>query len=80
MSMTMKRHVFTFSKRLMISFFTSFWGFSVIEVVKGESLNKSSIPELDWGLFSTVFAGVFLSFLDASSGTAAEHSNSNCVN
>jgi hypothetical protein len=41
--------VHTFSKRLIISFFTSFWGFSETEGIakEGESLNKSSIPELD---------------------------------
>lgn len=37
----------TFSKRLMISFFTFVWVFIGTEdkVIAGESLNKSSIPE-----------------------------------
>lgn len=54
---------FTFSKRLIISLFKSFWGFSGAElgVTEGESLNKSSIPEVDWGVLSTDFtASVFL--------------------
>jgi len=52
----------------MISFFTSFCGFSVVKlgVTEGESLNKSSIPEVDWGVLSTAFVASVFSAVDAS--------------
>lgn len=47
----------------MMSFLTSFCGFSEAKlgVIEGESLNRSSIPEVGRGVFSTVFVvSVFL--------------------
>ena len=51
----------------MISFFTSFCGFSAAKlgVSEGESLNRSSIPEAEWGVLSTVFGGLLFSAVDA---------------
>lgn len=52
----------------MISFFTSFWGFCETEgVTKGESVNRSSIPEVDLLLLSTGFGGTIFSAVNASS-------------
>lgn len=56
----------------MISFFTSFWGFSETGVAnKGESVNRSSIPEVDLLLLSTGFDGPVFSAVDTSSAAAA---------
>jgi hypothetical protein len=62
----------TFSNRLMISFFTFTCGAAGAEdtVTAGESLNKSSMPDVDWGLLSTGLAESFLSELGT--GSAAE--------
>lgn len=63
---------YTFSKRLIMSFFKSFWGFSELEGVArdGESLNKSSIPVADWGLLSTALVESFFSAVDVSTAAA----------
>lgn len=63
---------YTFSKRLIMSFFKSFWGFSEFEGVArdGESLNKSSIPVADWGLLSTALVESFFSAVDVSTAAA----------
>ena len=56
----------------MISFFRSFCGFSGVKlgVTEGESLNKSSIPEVDWrvdwGVLSIAFGASVFSASDAS--------------
>lgn len=52
----------------MISFFTSFCGFAgaKLDIKEGESLNRSSIPDADWGVFSTAFGGTVFSAVDTS--------------
>lgn len=66
----------TFSKRDIISFLTSFWGFPDIELgaIDGESLKRSSIPEAGCDLVSSSFAGVIFSVEDDTSAAAVpEH-------
>lgn len=67
----------TFSKRLIISFFKSFGGFSETGVSEGTSLNRSSIPDEDllWlpaSLDGAVFSAVatFSAAVDAFSAAA----------
>lgn len=64
--------VLTFSNKLMISFFTFTWETAGAEDTDtdGESLNKSSIPDVDWGLLSAGFAESF--FSELGTGAAAE--------
>jgi hypothetical protein len=64
--------VLTFSNKLMISFFAFTWETAGAEDndTVGESLNKSSIPDVDWGLLSACLAESFFSELGA--GCAAE--------
>lgn len=62
----------TFSNKLMISFFVFTWGTAGAEDndKAGESLNKSSIPDVDWVLLS---AGLVESFFsELGTGCAAE--------
>lgn len=64
--------VLTFSNKLMISFFEFTWETAGAEDndTVGESLNKSSIPDVDWGLLSAGLAESFFSWLGT--GCAAE--------
>ena len=48
--------VLTFSNRLMISVFGFVLETAGAAATAGESLNKSSIPDVDWALFSTGLA------------------------
>jgi len=59
----------TFSKRLIISFLTSFCGFPGVKlgIIEGESLKRSSIPLADGGvLLSAAFSGLVFSAVDTS--------------
>jgi len=60
--------IHTFSKRLIISFLTSFCGFTgaKLGVIENESLNRSSIPGADKGVLSTAFGGPVFSAVDTS--------------
>lgn len=62
----------TFSNKLMISFFAFSWETTGAEDndTAGESLNKSSIPDVDWVLLSAGLAESFSSELGT--GCAAE--------
>jgi hypothetical protein len=64
--------VLTFSNKLMISFFAFSWETAGAEDndIAGESLNKSSIPDVDWVLLSAGLAESFSSELGT--GCAAE--------
>ena len=66
--------VLTFSNKLMISFFAFAWETAGAEDTDtaGESLNKSSIPDVDWGLLSASLAESFFSEL-GTGGCAAEN-------
>lgn len=55
----------TFSKRLIISFFKSFWGFSETGVSEGTSLNRSSIPDEDLLWLPASLDGAVFSAVDA---------------
>lgn len=62
----------TFSNKLMISFFAFTWETAGAEDIDtaGESLNKSSIPDVDWVLLSAGLAASF--FSELGTGCAAE--------
>jgi hypothetical protein len=62
----------TFSNKLMISFFAFTWETAGAEDndTTGESLNKSSIPDVDWVMLSAGLAESFSSELGT--GCAAE--------
>ena len=60
--------ILDFSKRLIISFLTSFWSLSkAAGMIEGEPLKRSSIPEVDWVLPSIGLAGAVFSAVEVCS-------------